>query len=428
MIALIALITPMASLPSIAALILSLVLLVFLAGRGSVFGNRPTDDGLDGLSRFLVTLLRLALFVAIAASAALVVDYRRAGDPAFCGVTSGCFAVRVSPYSKLFGVPLPSIGLAVYALLFAATLAARESWQQKAVAAATVAGGVIAMVLLGLQQFVIGAFCAWCMAVDSAAIVAAAVSIALAWRSRRVPSEVFARSIQGGLPLTLVWGAAAFAALGLPTVWEKYPVIPPLPPDIAALQVPGKITVVGFTDFQCPFCRKLYPEMQKIEAAYGDRLHYVRKMMPLSGHAGALPAAKAYLCAPEPKREQAAALLYGAPVEKLNDADVAGVLAPLGLDPAAFAACFAAPATQAALDADVAMYGRLEARGLPLTYAGRRVVMGYNPERLEEALHQEAAADQTSLPLPWMFVVLFAVAAAAVSFNAREGRAGHARG
>ena len=35
-------------------------------------------------------------------------------------------------------------------------------------------------------------------------------------------------------------------------------------PQIAALQVPGKITIVSFTDFECPFCRKLHPILHGI--------------------------------------------------------------------------------------------------------------------------------------------------------------------
>jgi uncharacterized membrane protein/thiol-disulfide isomerase/thioredoxin len=401
-------------------LLLSLALLIFLAGRGFFFGSRPSDDVSDGLTRFLVTLLRLTLFAAIAASAVLVVDYQNAGDPAFCGVTSGCFAVRVSPYSRVLGVPLPNLGLSAFAALLAATLLAREPSHHRAIAAASVAGGAIATVLLAVQAFAIGAFCAWCLAVDVSAIVAAAVSVLLAWRARRVPRDAFARAAQGRLPLTLVWGVAALLAIGLPFVWGRYPVVAPLPPDITALQVPGRVTVVGFTDFQCPFCRKLHPEMHKLEERYGDRLHLVRKMMPLSGHAGAMPAAKAYLCTPEPKREQAAALLYTAPVDRLNDADVAGVLAPLGLDREAFSTCFSSPATQTAIDADMAMYERLAGRGLPLTYAGQRVVIGFNPERIEDAVRRETAGEQPSLPLPWLFAVLVNVAAVAVAFNARE--------
>jgi protein-disulfide isomerase len=216
-----------------------------------------------------------------------------------------------------------------------------------------------------------------------------------------------------------VWSVAAVLAIGLPFLWSRYPVIPPLPPDIAALQEPGKITVVGFTDFQCPFCRKLYPDLREIEEQYGDRLRYVRKMMPLAGHPGALPAAKAYLCTPEAKRDAAAALLYTARPDQLTDDGVAGLLAPIGVEPGALAACMSASATKATLDADMAMYERLAARGLPLTYAGDRVIMGYNPGRIRDALARASAPAPLSLPLPWMFVALAAVAVGALALDAR---------
>ncbi|WP_437833188.1 vitamin K epoxide reductase family protein [Sorangium sp. So ce1153] len=426
------------------ALLLALTLLVFLAARGNIFAVRPsgdrqagreapdrpraspdasapsTADRQAGRARFFVTLFRLALFVAITASAALVVEYQNAGDPAFCGVTSGCFAVRVSPYSRPFGVPLPNLGLAAYTTLLAASLLARERRHHVAIAIASAIGGLGATVLLGLQAFAIGAFCGWCVAVDLAALAAAVTSALIAWQAWRMPRAAFDRAAQGGLPSTTAWGAASVAAIGLPFLWGAHPVIPTLPPEIAALQEPGKITVVAFTDFECPFCRKLHPEMSKIEEPYGDRLRHVRKMVPLPSHPGALPAAKAYLCAPEEKREQAAALLYSAPPGRLTDQRVASVLAPLGLSSTDLEACLSAPATQAAIDADVAMYGRMEARGLPTTYAGRRLVVGYNPDRLRDALRRESAGDALSLPLPWLFVALFGVSAVAVLVGSRD--------
>ncbi len=430
------------------ALLLALMLLVFLAGRGNVFAVRPARDkqaaseSMDapragpeapapsteqrqaGRARFFVTLFRLALFVAIAASAALVVEYQNAGDPAFCGVSSGCFAVRVSPYSRLFGVPLPNLGLAAYTTLLAASLLARERWHHVALAAASAAGGLGAAVLLGLQAFAIGAFCAWCVAVDLAALAAAVTSALVAWQAWRMPRAAFERAAQGGLRRTTAWGAAAVAAIGLPFLWGNHPVVPPLPPELAALQEPGKITVVAFTDFECPFCRRLHPEMTKMEEPYGDRLRHVRKMVPLPSHPGALPAAKAYVCTPAEKREQAAALLYSASPGRLTDARVVSVLAPLGLSATELAACLAAPETQAAIDADVALYGRMEARGLPATYVGRRLVVGYNPDRLRDALRREAAGDPLSLPLPWLFVALFGVSAVAVVVGSRDRSAG----
>ena len=379
--------------------------------------------------RHLVILFRIALLTAIAASAALVVDYRNAGDPAFCGVASGCFAVRISPYSALFGIPLPNLGLAAFASLLAGSLVARTPRQHGALAAAAVLGGLGGAALLAIQALAIDAFCAWCTAVDLASIVAAGAAVLIAWQAGGLRREAwssggaappavpegFAVEAHGGVAVTTAWTAAALAAIGLPFVWARYPVIPPLPAEIAALQAPGKATVVNFTDFQCPFCRRLHPELLALEHEHGDRLHFVRKMMPLAGHPGAMPAAKAYVCTPPAQRPAAADLLYGAPDEELTSTGVAGVLAPLGLDPAAFKACLGAPETQAAIDADMELYRRLSGRGLPFTFAGRRVVLGLNPERIAEALRLEAAGPQPALPLAALFAAIGAVAAVAAA-------------
>jgi hypothetical protein len=45
--------------------------------------------------------------------------------------------------------------------------------------------------------------------------------------------------------------------------------------------------------------------------------------------------------------------------------------------------------------------------------------MGYNPDRIREALRREAEGEPLRLPLSWLLAILVAVAAAAVSFNAR---------
>ena len=113
---------------------------------------------------WLAILLRVLLVVAVAASAALVVDYQNAGDPAFCGVGTGCFQVRMSEFSRVFGVPLPRIGLGAFAGLFIASLFVRTKAHLRMLASATIAGGLMAVGLLVVQGAVVGAFCAWCRA------------------------------------------------------------------------------------------------------------------------------------------------------------------------------------------------------------------------------------------------------------------------
>jgi protein-disulfide isomerase len=364
--------------------------------------------------QLLVILLRLSLVIAVAASAALIVDYTNAGDPAFCGVGSGCFAVRISPYSRLFGVPLPYIGLIAHAVLLGGSLLVQTRDHIKLLALVASAGAACAVVLLLVQQFVVGALCAWCLAVDLASIAAgvSAVLLAVSANKSADPAGVERAANPSGLEMG-AWVLAAGLAIVLPMVWGKYPVIPPLGPGVAALQAPGAVTLINFSDFQCPHCRKLHPKSVEIKNKYKGRVVFDRRMMPLPGHPGALPAAKAYLCAPIEKRDAAADWLYAASDEQLTSAGVLAMANEIGISPGDLAACTASKETEAALARDKELYESLGARGLPLTLVGRRVVIGNDPDRIEDAIESELQGSALSLPPSSLFAVLGVIFAGA---------------
>ncbi len=83
------------------------------------------------------------------------------------------------------------------------------------------------------------------------------------------------------------------------------PTTKPTPPeeDTAVYRVPvladdpvlgpagARVTIVVFSDFQCPFCKRVEPTLKQIREQYGDNVRFVWKDLPLPFHPQAMPAA-----------------------------------------------------------------------------------------------------------------------------------------
>ncbi|MFH1430781.1 MAG: DsbA family protein [Candidatus Uhrbacteria bacterium] len=62
----------------------------------------------------------------------------------------------------------------------------------------------------------------------------------------------------------------------------------------------ASITIVEWSDFQCPFCSRFHPTVQQVIAEYGDDVRWVYRHFPLDSlHSEARPAAEASECADE---------------------------------------------------------------------------------------------------------------------------------
>jgi protein-disulfide isomerase len=57
------------------------------------------------------------------------------------------------------------------------------------------------------------------------------------------------------------------------------------------------VTIVEFSDFQCPFCGRVEPTIKQIEDTYKGKVRLVWKNQPLSFHPNAMPAAEAAMAA-----------------------------------------------------------------------------------------------------------------------------------
>ncbi|EKD51750.1 MAG: DsbA oxidoreductase [uncultured bacterium] len=59
------------------------------------------------------------------------------------------------------------------------------------------------------------------------------------------------------------------------------------------------IVLIEFSDFQCPYCKRVRPVLKRLMSQYKDKLYYVFRDFPLSFHKQAKDAANATQCAAE---------------------------------------------------------------------------------------------------------------------------------
>jgi len=172
------------------------------------------------------------------------------------------------------------------------------------------------------------------------------------------------------------------------------------------------VTIVEFADFQCPYCAKVAPTIDKLKETYGPTdLRVVYKHLPLPFHPHARPAAEA---------AQAAFALGGNDgfwrfyakayaTNPLPDSfdDWAG---PLGIDAASFKAGMASHRWAQPVEDDLALAQKLGVNGTPHFFVNGVVLSGAQPldkftKVVDEAMVQAKAAMEKGVPREYLYVV-----------------------
>lgn len=149
------------------------------------------------------------------------------------------------------------------------------------------------------------------------------------------------------------------------------------------------VTIVEFSDYQCPFCRRVQGTLEALLQKYGGDLRIVFKHNPLPFHDRAGPAA-AFAVAVHRERGntafwQATRSLFGAPPEALSDAALESLGKTLGLNPDKVRTALKRGATDPAVAADAALAVGLDALGTPAFFINGQKLVGAQPRPVFEA-------------------------------------------
>jgi protein-disulfide isomerase len=157
---------------------------------------------------------------------------------------------------------------------------------------------------------------------------------------------------------------------------------------------------VEFLDFECEGCKAMYPVVEQLRSEYGDRVNFVIRYFPLSGHVNSERAARAAeAAAQQGQLEPMYKKLFDTQDQwghrdTPSDAELRALAQEVGLDMAAFDAAYNDPATAERVAQDKADGQALGVEGTPTFFVDGSRLQPRSYEDLTGALDDALAADR----------------------------------
>jgi protein-disulfide isomerase len=139
------------------------------------------------------------------------------------------------------------------------------------------------------------------------------------------------------------------------------------------------VTVVEFSDFQCPYCARVHPTMVKLLEEFPDQVQIAFKHYPLPNHPKAPLAHRAAIAAGQQDRFWEMHDLIFENQRALEREDLIAHAETLGLDLASFEVALDDEALGAQIEADIREGSEAGVRGTPAFFVNGRLLSGAQP-------------------------------------------------
>lgn len=364
----------------------------------------------------------------------LQASYGKGGDTGVCGAADGfsCADAANSVFAELGGLPIAALGMAFYiAVLVMAAVARFREPTRPALADTFLLGGTLAVLysvfLAVVSAVYVGKFCPLCMGLYAVNLGLFATALATHPAKLRGLAQMWRAPARGPFWATVgVLAVATIAAQGMYAHRAEAAAVAqakqregldelrkPRKFEVALGDAPARgpadapIVVVEFSDFQCPFCRRLADALKAVSERMPGKVRYHFKHFPMdsscnpsvehSMHQDACRAAVAMVCADRAGQAWAMHDKMFENQSALGRDALVGYAAGIGIDVEAFTACLDDPSAIAVVRQDIAQGIELGVQGTPMWFLnGWRQLGTREPEVLEAMFNQRLRADAES--------------------------------
>jgi len=148
------------------------------------------------------------------------------------------------------------------------------------------------------------------------------------------------------------------------------------------------VTMVEFSDFQCPFCARSNPLIEQVIQAYPKELKFVYKEFPLPMHPNAMPASKAAVAAQRQGKYWEMHDKLFANQQALQPDNFKQYAQELGLDVAKFEQDMNSPDVQAQIAEDMQLARQSAVGGTPTLFLNGKKVQNRSFDGLKQLIDE----------------------------------------